>query len=99
MLRTGFLQGDCRSAPEELPRNVIHLLFISACVHAQLLMRLGPVIWASCALQCGGSEYGGEMTLDPDHMSQSFGRSSTFPPALAICSFSWFEKSHIIIAS
>ncbi|MEQ2250540.1 hypothetical protein ILYODFUR_001860 [Ilyodon furcidens] len=62
-------------------------------------MRLGPVIWASCVLQRGGSEYGGEMTLDLYHMSQSFGRSSAFPPACAVCSFPGFEKSCIILVT
>ncbi|MEQ2203476.1 hypothetical protein XENOCAPTIV_030716 [Xenoophorus captivus] len=62
-------------------------------------MRLGPVIWASCVLQRGGSEYGGEMTLDLYHMSQSFGRLSAFPPACDVCSFPGFEKSCIILVT
>lgn len=85
-----------RSALEELPRNAFHL-FISACVHPQIRMRLGLVIWASCVLQSGGGGYGGEMTLDPDHMSQCFGRSTTFP--LAPCFFSGLGESHFILAS
>lgn len=74
----GLLLGQTRRSKQEF------FFFLRPCAH--LLMWICVLFWTSCVQKSGGSSYGAEMTLDPDHMSRSPGSSPTLPAAWPLCS-------------
>lgn len=86
LVRTLLLQWDCYWVSPGEENNIFFVFFFVVHVHAHLLMWICVVFWTSCVQTSGGSGCGGEMTLDPDHMSRSLGSSPTLPAAWPLCS-------------